>query len=75
MKRSSIPRSAASSCHGTRFEWCSISVSSRASPDFMFVRPQAWAIRLSASVLLRVNTTSRGEAAPMKRDSRRRASS
>ena len=32
MKRSSMPRSAARICHGTRFEWCSISVSRIASP-------------------------------------------
>ena len=60
MKRSSMPRSAARMCHGTRFEWCSISVSTIASPAFRFARAHAYATRLMASVLLRVKTISRG---------------
>ena len=75
MKRSSIRRSSARSCHGTRLEWCSISVSTIASPASSRERPHEWATRFRASVLLRVNTISRGEAAPTNRATRRRASS
>ena len=41
-------------CHGTRFAWCSISVSTIASPRSMCLRPQLYATRLIDSVALRV---------------------
>ena len=47
-------------CHGTRFAWCSISVSTITSPRPMFLRPQAYATRLIDSVALRVQTISCG---------------
>ena len=56
---------AASSCHGTMFEWCSISVSTISSPSRRFASPQARAIRLMDSVVFRVNTMSSAFAAPM----------
>ena len=56
-----------SSCHGTRFAWCSISVSTIASPRSMFRRPHAYATRLIASVALRVQTISCGSGALMNR--------
>ncbi len=40
-QRSSMPRSAASMCHGTMLAWCSISVSTTTSPRPRWVRPQA----------------------------------
>ena len=74
-KRSVTSRSAASRCHGTRFEWCSIGVSTIASPGFSVERAHACATRLIASVELRVNTISRGLAACTNAAKRRRASS
>ena len=50
--------SAASICHGTMLEWCSISVSAMRSPSPTFARPHDQATRLSASVALRVKTVS-----------------
>ena len=57
----------ASSCHGTRLAWCSISVRTMTSPREMFRRPHEYATRLIASVALRVNTISRRSGAPMNR--------
>ncbi len=39
--RSRAPVSSHRSCHGTMFEWCSISVMSTSSPAPTFSRPQA----------------------------------
>ena len=55
--------------------WCSMWVSSTASPSRRLVRPQLWATRFTASVALRQKMISRGEAAPMKCCSLARASS
>ncbi len=58
------PRSAASNCHGTMFEWCSISVDSTMSPAFKNFRPQACATRFKDSVAFRVNINVSGFGAP-----------
>ena len=58
MKRSSAPVFAASSCHGTRFEWCSSCVVRIASPGPRFARPHENETRLIASVVLRVQMIS-----------------
>ena len=50
----------ASSCHGTRLEWCSISVITIRSPGPTFAAPQLYATRLIASVALRVKIVSPG---------------
>jgi len=55
--------------------WCSISVSTTTSPDPRFAAPHVRATRLIASVALRVNTSSCGSAAPMKRAVRARPAS
>ena len=47
-------------CHGTMFEWCSISVMSTSSPSPTFLRPQENATRLIASVALRVKIEQAG---------------
>ena len=47
-------------CHGTRLEWCSISVTTIRSPARTFAPPHEYATRLIASVALRVNTVSPG---------------
>jgi hypothetical protein len=62
-------------CHGTTLAWCSMCVSTTASPALRFERAQAWATRFMASVVLRVKMTSRGDGAPMKRAALARASS
>ena len=46
-------------CHGTKFEWCSSSVTTATSPGPRLSSPHAYATRFSASVALRVNTISR----------------
>ena len=46
MKRNSAPVLAASSCHGTRFEWCSSCEVRIASPGFRFARPHDHETRL-----------------------------
>ena len=43
-------------CHGTMFEWCSISVTMISSPGWID-RPSPWATRLIASVPPLVQTT------------------
>mmetsp|Transcript_44379 Transcript_44379/g.106626 ORF Transcript_44379/g.106626 Transcript_44379/m.106626 type:complete len:201 (+) Transcript_44379:548-1150(+) len=60
------PRSLASICHGTRLEWCSITVRMISSPSPRFVRPHVCATRLIASVAPRVKITSDRDAALMK---------
>ena len=40
-------------CHGTKFEWCSSSVTTTRSPGWRFQSPHAYATRLIASVALR----------------------
>ncbi len=67
MNSRSASFSCASSCHGTRFAWCSISVRTMTSPRPMFLRPHEYATRLIASVALRVNTTSCGSGTPRNR--------
>jgi cob(I)alamin adenosyltransferase len=52
---------------GTRFEWCSASVSTISSPSPRFFRPQAWATRFIDSVVPRVKTRPRESGAPRKR--------
>mmetsp|Transcript_55062 Transcript_55062/g.154908 ORF Transcript_55062/g.154908 Transcript_55062/m.154908 type:complete len:223 (-) Transcript_55062:153-821(-) len=64
--RSLAPTSAASCCHGTRLEWCSMTVSRISSPALIFALAQVRATKLMASVAFRVNTTSAGSPAPMK---------
>ena len=56
-------------------EWCSISVDSTMSPAFRNLRAQAWAMRLSDSVALRVKIKVSGFGAPTKAASLVRASS
>ncbi len=75
MKRSSAPVLAASSCHGTRLEWCSSSLVRIASPGRRFPRPHENDTRLIASVVLRVQTISSVWAALTKRATLARASS
>ena len=41
-------------CHGTKFEWCSSSVTTTTSPGPRLSKPQAYATRLIPSVALRV---------------------
>ncbi len=86
-QRSVAPVSAASSCHGTRFAWCSASVTRTSSPGPMRKRSAAapprprlalampYATRFSASVAFAVQTTSDGEAAPTNPATVARASS
>ena len=64
--RNTQPVRAASNCQGTRLLWCSITVSKISSPGLRLASPQLRATRLMASLALRVNTISRGLAAPMK---------
>ncbi len=65
-KRTVAPVISATICHGTMFEWCSISVTSTSSPAARLRMPQAHATRLIASEAFLVNTTvSRG--APTRR--------
>ncbi len=69
------PVASATSCQGTMFEWCSISVNRISSPSRRNFRPQALAMRLIDSVVPRVNTTVEGSGAPMNRASVVRAPS
>ena len=55
--------------------WCSIWVSTTASPAPRLALPQVLATRLRASVTFLVNTMPRSEGAPMKRATLPRASS
>ena len=48
-------------CHGTKFEWCSSSVTSTTSPGPSSFRPQEYATRLSPSVAFRTKITSRAD--------------
>ena len=66
MNLSTMPRSSRSSCHGTMFEWCSISESTTSSPSRRCARAQPCATRLIDSVVLRVKMISRSESAWMK---------
>ena len=75
MWRSTMPRSSRSICHGTMFEWCSISVITTSSPGSRKARPHEWATRLIDSVVLRVKTISAAEGAPMKARTRSRTAS
>ena len=56
---SSAPVFPAMYCHGTKFEWCSSSVTTTRSPGPRFERPHAYATRLIASVALRTKMMSR----------------
>ena len=58
------PRRSAISCQGTRFEWCSISVTSTSSPARTNASPKLAATRLIPSVVPRVKMTSRASSAP-----------
>ena len=53
----------AMNCHGTKFEWCSSSVTTTMSPGPRLSSPQAYATRLIASVALRMKMTSRASGA------------
>ena len=75
IQRSSMPRSAASMCHGTTLAWCSMWVSTTTSPAPRLARPHAWATRLSASVAFFVNTISSAWPALTKRATLARAPS
>ena len=72
-QRSSIPRSAASMCHGTMLAWCSISVSTTTSPGPRLARPHAAAIRFIASVAFLVKMISSEPGALTNRATARRA--
>ena len=65
--RSVAPVAAVTICHGTMFEWCSISVIRTSSPGRRNVRPHPCAIRLIDSVVPRVNTIDSGPGAPKNR--------
>ena len=65
--RNSMPMRSRSRCQGTMLEWCSRAEMTTSSPAFMKARPKQSAIRLSASVALRVNTIWSDEPALMKR--------
>ena len=54
-------------CHGTKFEWCSSSVTTTTSPGPRLLRPHEYATRLIASVALRTKMISRTSGALMKR--------
>jgi hypothetical protein len=62
-------------CQGTKFEWCSSSVTSTRSPGPRFGRPHAYATRLIPSVALRVKISSRALGALTNRAIRSRAPS
>ena len=64
MYRSVAPVTAAVICHGTMFEWCSISVIRISSPSRRNFRPQPCATRFIDSVAPRVNTIVSGLGAP-----------
>mmetsp|Transcript_43754 Transcript_43754/g.126399 ORF Transcript_43754/g.126399 Transcript_43754/m.126399 type:complete len:223 (-) Transcript_43754:409-1077(-) len=63
-KRRLQPTSPASICHGTRFEWCSITVSTISSPARMFALAHVLATKFIASLAFRVKMISDGSAAP-----------
>ncbi len=73
--RTVAPVWAATSCQGTMFEWCSIPVIRISSPALRVLRPQLWATRLIPSVVPRVKTISRGDAALRNRATRARTPS
>ena len=83
IQRSLAPVRRASSCHGTRFAWCSISVTRISSPSRTrrcsgveaSPSPSERATRFSASVAFFVKTISCAEGAPRKAASRSRESS
>ena len=52
-------------CHGTKFEWCSSSVTTTTSPGPRLSNPQAYATRLMLSVAPCVKITSRAAGALM----------
>jgi hypothetical protein len=56
--RNSAPVRFAICCHGTKFAWCSSSVTTATSPGPRLSSPQAYATRFSACVTLRVKITS-----------------
>ena len=73
MKRSSAPVLAASSCHGTRFEWCSSSRRQDRVAGLEVLRsPSEYATRLIASVVLRVQMISADRRVDEARDLRAR---
>mmetsp|Transcript_64652 Transcript_64652/g.192632 ORF Transcript_64652/g.192632 Transcript_64652/m.192632 type:complete len:251 (-) Transcript_64652:621-1373(-) len=74
-KANSAPVRWATNCHGTKFEWCSISVSTTRSPGPKFEMPQLPATKLMASVAPLVKTTSLADRAPMRRATLSRAAS
>ena len=63
MYRNEAPVRCAMNCHGTKFAWCSSSVTTTTSPGPRLSSPQAYATRLIASVALRVKITSRSDGA------------
>ena len=67
--------SLAASCHGTMFEWCSISDRRISSPSRTNFRAHACATRFVDSVVPRVKTIVSGCGAPMNRASLARACS
>ena len=73
--RSVAPVTFAVICHGTMFEWCSISEIRISSPSRRWVRPQPCAIRFIDSVTPRVNTTHSACGAPRNRATVARAPS
>ncbi|MEY4010089.1 MAG: hypothetical protein RLZZ93_781 [Actinomycetota bacterium] len=74
-QRISNPFSAASICQGTMLAWCSMWVSTTASPARRLAPPQLRATRLSASVAFFVNTISLTDRAFTKRATLARADS
>ena len=73
MYRSDAPVACVTSCQGTMFEWCSISVRRISSPSRRKVRPQPWATRLIDSVVPRVKISRAGRRAEEPRDPLTRA--
>ena len=63
MCANSAPCRFAMYCQGTKFEWCSSSVTTTTSPGPRLSSPHAYATRFSASVVWRVKITSRAEGA------------
>mmetsp|Transcript_13962 Transcript_13962/g.52364 ORF Transcript_13962/g.52364 Transcript_13962/m.52364 type:complete len:227 (-) Transcript_13962:686-1366(-) len=60
------PVCAHTSCHGTRFEWCSSTLTTTSSPGFRNFTPHVYATKLIASEAFLVNTISRSDFALMK---------
>ena len=75
MWRKLAPVRSAMNCQGTKFAWCSSSVTTTTSPGPRLSSPQAYATRLIASVALRVKMTSFSEGALSKLATVRRAAS